>query len=430
MATLTLTARTPYTIKFVITDMQEPYVWTAKVELSLYGSSRILRIATFKNVDVSHTTSLFGYFTGLDPNTHYTIHENIFDYQGRITSSQTSDTTTLGLFYGTPNSVIHSINFATKNDVYNTFENWGLVPAERPSVTPPSIKSKYVDLPGSNGVLDYTELLIGKVPYGRRSGSWTFYTDEAKMKSLGFTWDKLYEEMLHKIHGDECEVSLDDEYDFFYKGRISLNQWRSSKAFSTVVINYNFDSYKYSRTRSDDVDWQWDDAFEEQDYTILYGQYATQDYRVINFINEGQQSITPTYEVKTAIAGQTVTVKTNFGDLVSDVIAGKYGSGQARRDALEEAGYCWQMIQNAVNEALGSNTRVTVPYDDPDPEVQARIANTEAAQNAGKLDTGTEYTLLDGTNYNTDLELQPGDNISVLSGNADIDTGYNRETGL
>ena len=430
MATLTLTARTPYTIKFVISDMQEPFVWTAKVELSLYGSSRIIRTATFKNVDVSHTTSLFGYFTGLDPNTHYTIHENIYDYQGRQTSDQTSDTTTLGLFYGTSNSVIHSINFATINDVYNTFENWGLVPAERPSVIPPSIKSKYVDLPGSNGMLDYTELLIGRVPFGRRSGSWTFYTDEAKMKSLGYTWDTLYDEMLLKIHGKACEVSLDDEYDFFYKGRIFLNQWRSSKVFSTIVIEYNFDSYKYSRTKSDDVAWQWDSAFEEQDYTILYGSYTTQEYRVINFINEGQQSITPTYEVNTIGTNQSVTVKTNFGDIVADVILGKYGSGQARKDALWDAGYCWQMVQNAVNKALGSNSRVTVPYDDPDPEVQARIANTVAAQNNGRLDTGTEYTLINGSNYNPDLSLEPGDNPMVISGNADVDTSYNRETGL
>lgn len=428
MATLTLTARTPYTIKFVISNMQEPYVWTAKVELSLYGSSRVLRTATFKNVDVSHTTSLFGYFTGLEPNTHYTIHENIYDYQGRETSSQTSDTTTLGLFYGTPNSVIHSINFATKDEVYNTFENWGLVPAERPSVAPPSVKTKYVDLPGSNGVLDYTELLLGKVPYGRRSGSWTFYTDEAKMKSLGFTWNTLYDQIRMKIHGVACEISLDDDYDFYYKGRLSVNQWRSSKAFSTVVIDYNCDSYRYSRTCSDDVAWQWDDVFEQQDYTILYGSYSAQEYRAINFINEGSQTITPIYEVKSTEGNATVTIKADLGQLVQEVILGLWGTGQERYERLEEAGYCWQIVQNAVNEALGSDYRFPVPND-------AMTDKTEEAIENGELDTGNEYVLQEGTNYNDNLALKPGDNVFVALSNIeedypDINTHYNRVTEL
>lgn len=431
MAVLTLTARTPYTIKYVISDMTEQFVYTAKVELSLYGSSRVIRTATYKDVDVARTQSLFGYFTGLEPNTRYTIHENIFDSEGRETSSQTSDATTLGLFYGTPNTVIHSINFATKGqraDVYNTFENWGLVAAERPSVAPPTLKSKYVELPGIDGVLDYTELLIGRVPYGRRSGSWTFYTDEDKMKSLGYTWDKLYEELELTLHGKECEVSLDDDYEFFYRGRMAVNQWRSLKSFSSIVIDYNFDSFKYSYTRSDDVAWQWDDAFEEQDYQILYGSYSVQENRAINFINEGSQTITPVYEVLGNNPDQTVTVKADIGDLVQEVIAGKWGSGQDRYDRLEAAGYCWQIVQNAVNEALGSSYRFPVPPD-------AMTDKTQEAIDEGKLDTGTEYVLQNGTNVNNNLEIDPGDNIFVIMASneedyPDINTSYNRETGL
>lgn len=414
MAVLTLTPRTPYTIKYEIGQMTEQFVYTAKVEIFRIGSSTPFQVATYKSIDVEEVTSICGYFGGLQPSTTYRVHENIFDEDGNITSSQEGTATTNDPFYETPNSVIHSIDLLTKTEVYNTFETWGLVPATRPSIAPPELKSKYVDLPASDGILDYTELLLGKVPFGRRTGSWTFYTDHRKMKHQGYTWDHLYYSLLRWINGVEVEITLDDDLDFYYKGRVSVNQWRSGKAFSTVVIDYTCDSYKYSRTRSSDVDWQWDDAIEDQDYTILYGDYSAQEYKVMNFINPGGQVTIPFYNVDTTASSGLVTIKTDFGDLVAEVILGKWGLGQDRRDRLTAAGLCWQMVQNAVNEALGSNSRVVVPYDDPDPAVQARIAATQALKDQGKLDTGEEHTLINGQNYNSDLGLEPGDNLAVI----------------
>lgn len=426
MAVLTLTPSTPYTIKYTISNMTEEWVDTARVELFYYGQEQAIKTTTYAAIDVARTTTIFGYFTGLKPHTRYTVHENIFDKDGIQSSSQTESTTTLEEYKDTDNSVIHSINFATSDDVFNTYENWGLVPATRPSIKPPELKSKYVDLPASDGVLDYTELLLGKVPFGRRTGSWTFYTDEKKMTHLGYTWNTLYAELLEKINGLKVEITLDDDLDFFYKGRVSVNQWRSSKAFSAVTFDYNCDSYKYSRTSSDDVDWQWDVCLEEPDYTILYGNYSTQEYKVLNFVNPGGQETTPDWE-----SSDVVTIKVNFGTLVQDVILGKYGAGEARKQALTEAGLCWQIVQNAVNEALNSPTRIPVPYDDPDPDVQARIAATEALKNQGQLDTGEEYTLQKGTNNNNNLSLKPGDNVilNTSGSNADIHAQY-KETSL
>ena len=321
------------------------------------------------------------------------------------------------MFYGTPNSVVHSINIATKTDVWNTFENLGLVPAERPDVIPPEVKTQYVDLPASDGVLDYTELLLGKTPFGRRQGSWRFYTDEFKMRSLNFTWHSLYQYLLENLHGVECEVSLDDDQDYYYKGRVSINQWRSSAYFSEIVIDYNCDSYKYSRVTSDEEDWQWDVVLDDPDKTILYGDYSSQDYKVINFINGGEQPTIPDY-----LAGSDVTITAGFGELVSEVIMGQWGYGQTRFDNLTAAGYCWQIVQNAVNEALGSSYRYPVPPDGMTDTMRALIA-------AGKLDTGTTYELKEGSNYNENLALIPGYNVMVVHGTSDIHTVY-RETEL
>lgn len=429
MATLSLTARTPYTIKYVVSNMTEEFVYKAKIELSKYGTGRIIKTATHTNVDVAHTQQLFGYFTGLEPNVHYYVHENIFDSEGRVTSSQEADIYTLGLSYDSENSVIHSVNFSNKTEVYNTFENWGLVPAERPVINPPAIKTKYIDLPGHDGILDYTEVLTKQIPFGRRSGSLTFYSDENKMKALGYTWHSLYQEIIRVLNGKACEISLDDDYEFFYKGRCSVNIWRSSQVFSSIVIDYNCDSYRYSRTMSDDVAWQWDTAFEEPDYTILYGTYATEEYKVIDFINEGSQTITPTIEVRTEDPAQSVTIKMDLGTLVQEVIRGLWGVGQERYDRLEAAGYCWQIVQNAVNEALGSSYRFPVPEG-------AMTDKTEEAIENGELDTGIEYELQSGSNYNENLSLDPGHNVGITltsdseNGPAEVNYQYSRENGL
>lgn len=415
MAVLTLTATTPYTIAYEISGLIPQYVDIAKVELYTEFGISPLKTASYRSAEIARTEKIFGYFTGLNPNTTYRVYETIYDVNGHQTSSQTSYATTKPMQYVSPNSVIHSIEIVADDAVYNTFENWALVPAERPSILPPTLKSKYVELPASDGILDYTELLLGKVPFGRRTGSWLFYTDLDKMAALGFTWDSLYYEIVSKIHGKECEITLDDDSDFYYKGRLSVNRWRSSASFSEIQIDYNLDSYCYSHTKSNDVDWQWDTAIEEPEYTILYGDYSVTELKVINFINMGEQPTIPTFNLT-----ENLSVKTDFGDIVSQVIRGEWGVGQDRYDRLTAAGYCWQVVQNQVNEALGSSTRYEVPPDAMTPKTQEALDN-------GDLDTGTVYELKEGSNYNENLVLNKNNNVMITIGDGAVDACY-RET--
>ena len=45
----------------------------------------------------------------------------------------------------------HSITFYTGTIKLNTYDDWHLVPETRPLVTPPTQKTKYLDIPGANG---------------------------------------------------------------------------------------------------------------------------------------------------------------------------------------------------------------------------------------------------------------------------------------
>lgn len=46
-----------------------------------------------------------------------------------------------------------------------------------------------------------------------------------------------------------------------------------------------------------------------------------------------------------------------YAEIVNRVMSGEFGNGQARWDALTEAGYDWAKVQNMVNEKLGDSTR-------------------------------------------------------------------------
>ena len=136
----------------------------------------------------------------------------------------------------------HSISFAytSGNSVVlkNTWQHFHLIPTSRPVVNPPEVKTNYVDIPGANGSLDYTEVLDG-VKYGNRTGSWEF------MVANGYAeWYEVYNEILSFFHGKMFKVQLCDDKTYYYEGRLSVNQWKSDQKYSTITIDYNFNPYK------------------------------------------------------------------------------------------------------------------------------------------------------------------------------------------
>lgn len=142
----------------------------------------------------------------------------------------------------------HSITIGTKN----TWDDWHLIPATRPLFNPPTVKTNLVDIPGGDGVLDLTTALAGRPTYNNRIGSWTFYVQNGYRD-----WSALYSEIMVYLHGQEFIAILEDDPGYYYEGRFSVNQWKSDKDWSQIVIDYNVGPYKkeIGHTGSD---WLWD----------------------------------------------------------------------------------------------------------------------------------------------------------------------------
>ena len=142
----------------------------------------------------------------------------------------------------------HSITIGDKN----TWDDWHLIPATRPLFNPPTVKENMVNIPGGDGVLDLTASLAGRPTYNNRTGSWTFYVQN------GFKdWSVLYSEIMVYLHGQTFKAILEDDPAYFYEGRFSVNQWKSDKDCSQVVINYNVGPYKKDINNTGS-DWLWD----------------------------------------------------------------------------------------------------------------------------------------------------------------------------
>lgn len=142
----------------------------------------------------------------------------------------------------------HSITIGDKN----TWDDWHLIPTSRPIVSTPGVSEQMVSIPGVHGAIDLSDILMGYPVYGNRSGSWQFIVEN------GFRpWAELYSELMAYFHGKTYNVILEDEPDYYYKGRFTFGGWQSGGKYSAVTIGYNLYPFKIPVQSSSDP-WLWD----------------------------------------------------------------------------------------------------------------------------------------------------------------------------
>lgn len=138
----------------------------------------------------------------------------------------------------------HSITFGDKN----TWDDWHLVPSSRPVFNPPAQKVKTLDIPGGNGLIDLSQALTGYPVFHNRTGSFEFLVTNGYQP-----WHMLYSDIMDYLHGRTMTAVLEDDPEYYYNGRFTVNAWKSEKNWSKIVIDYNVDPYKWSKLSS--VNW-------------------------------------------------------------------------------------------------------------------------------------------------------------------------------
>lgn len=174
----------------------------------------------------------------------------------------------------------HSITIGDKN----TWDDWHLVPTSRPVVNPPKARTKYIEVPGADGFIDLSDMLTGQVLYDNREGSWEFIVQPGQM-----LWSKVYSEIMQYIHGNFLKIILEDDPDFYYEGRLFVNQWLSDKNESKITIGYNLAPYKKYSLES--RTWIWDTFNFETDIIREYKDMLVDGKLIVNVVGEKMASI-------------------------------------------------------------------------------------------------------------------------------------------
>ena len=182
-------------------------------------------------------------------------------------------------------------------DNIHSFNDLNLIFAgvEIPPATP---KENYIDIPGADSSLDFTEA-FGEVKYDDRSGCKFTFT----MNPDGDLSDEAFEakktEISNLLNGTVRKITLDKDPDYYYYGRCTVNGYAQDKKIKQFVISAKVKPYKF-----------------KQNETVVSVDLTAEENTVI--LTNGRKSVVP------VIACTDDNTKIKFGDFETVLNAGKH----------------------------------------------------------------------------------------------------------
>lgn len=204
---------------------------------------------------------------------------------------------------------------SAKHGTINTWDDWHLIPTSRPVFQQGKVKTTYVDIPGADGQIDLTEALSGYPTYSNREGSLEFIVANGYRKN----WATGFSQFANWLHGRRLRIILDDDPEYFYEGRLSLNEWKSNNdgTWSNVTIDYNLKPYKYSVYLSTDK-WLWD-PFSFETGVAYNGSNISVNGKTTIKINNDKMRVVPQFVIKnTRDKKWTIALNGNSVELTLD----------------------------------------------------------------------------------------------------------------
>ena len=123
----------------------------------------------------------------------------------------------------------------------HSYRDLNLILAEKVIGTP-SPKTELIEIPGSDGVLDFTEFFDG-IKYNNRKLSFEFSTMVPQSEFMS-----LFSTVQNALHGQKLTIFLDDDPEWYYIGRISVSEWKADKIIGKLTIDCDCEPYKYKMT--------------------------------------------------------------------------------------------------------------------------------------------------------------------------------------
>lgn len=145
----------------------------------------------------------------------------------------------------------YSVTFGDKN----SWDEWNLIPvkAGRIEFATPNVKYESEEIPGSDNVLDMSEVLTGYPLYDPRKGSITF-----RFYDNGTPVRERFDRLKNYLHGRRMRAVIEDQPEYYYEGRFMVGDFQPKQGnWGDVDISYILNAYKLELNSSAE-DWDWD----------------------------------------------------------------------------------------------------------------------------------------------------------------------------
>ena len=126
---------------------------------------------------------------------------------------------------------------------YHSYRVLNVILTEK-TINAPEIRTQTVEIPGADGLLDFTEA-FGGVKYANRQLSFSFECIEPYDDFY-----RIFSDIQSRIHGQKLAVSLDDDPAFYYTGRISVDSWKTDRRVGRNTVDVDADPSKYQKDRT------------------------------------------------------------------------------------------------------------------------------------------------------------------------------------
>lgn len=128
----------------------------------------------------------------------------------------------------------------------HTLKDWGLG-WTKITLGFPEAKTYEQDIPGMDGVLDFTESLTGgDVKYKIRTLTLEFETPEQDY----YDWSIRISEIANYLAGRKYKIILDNDPDFYYIGRLNVEVEKLDRVEGTLILSGSVARYKYEKFSS------------------------------------------------------------------------------------------------------------------------------------------------------------------------------------
>lgn len=113
------------------------------------------------------------------------------------------------------------------------------------SIPPAEPKTNFVDIPGGDGTLDLTEA-HGEVKYNDRECEFSFTVNP----SDGMTYEEKKTQVSNALNGLRCNITLDIDDNYYYVGRVIVDDWQKEKKLKKITVKAIVKPYKLKQNET------------------------------------------------------------------------------------------------------------------------------------------------------------------------------------